>query len=73
MATGMLESKNYLPWVLRQSRDMQANKFDKSSSGVTKAQRFAESLVILNRPFFELVMYVCMILVAWFGGGITIV
>ncbi|MDO5440019.1 MAG: ABC transporter ATP-binding protein [Erysipelotrichaceae bacterium] len=48
------------------------NKFNKSSSSVTKAQRFAESLVILNRPFFELVMYTCMILVSWFGGKFII-
>lgn len=52
--------------------DYEAKKFDKSSSSVTKAQRFAESLVILNRPFFELVMYVCMILVSWFGGNYII-
>lgn len=24
MATGIIESKNYIPWVVRQSRDMQA-------------------------------------------------
>ena len=47
-------------------------KFKKSSSAVTKAQRFAESLVILNRPFFELIMYTCMILVSWFGGKFII-
>lgn len=47
-------------------------KFKKSSSNVTKAQRFAESLVILNRPFFELVMYTCMILVSWYGGNFII-
>lgn len=44
------------------------DKFEKNSTFVTKAQRFAESIVILNRPFFELVMYTCMILVAWIGG-----
>ena len=43
-------------------------KFERSSEGVMKAQRFAESIVILNRPFFELVMYSCMICVAWIGG-----
>lgn len=24
MSTGIIESKNYIPWVLRQSRDVQA-------------------------------------------------
>ena len=52
--------------------DYEKDKFGTSSSNVTKAQRFAESLVILNRPFFELVMYVCMILVSWFGGKFII-
>ncbi len=44
------------------------DKFDKASEDVMKAQRHAESIVILNRPFFELVMYCCMIAIAWFGG-----
>ena len=48
--------------------DYETNKFRKTSDAVVKAQRFAESIVILDRPFFELVMYVCMILVAWIGG-----
>lgn len=52
--------------------EFEREKFDNSSSNVTFAQRFAESIVILNRPFFELVMYVCMILVAWFGGKFII-
>jgi len=42
--------------------------FGVTSSNVTKAQRHAESVVILNRPFFELTMYTCMIIVAWVGG-----
>ena len=48
--------------------DYENEKFDASSEGVMKAQRFAEGIVILNRPFFELVMYACMICVAWIGG-----
>ncbi len=43
-------------------------KFERSSADVMKAQRFAERIVIIDRPFFELVMYVCMILIAWIGG-----
>ena len=44
-------------------------KFSEKSQNVTKAQRHAESIVILNRPFFELTMYTCMIIVAWVGGN----
>ncbi len=43
-------------------------KFERSSADVMKAQRFAERIVIIDRPFFELVMYACMILIAWIGG-----
>ena len=42
--------------------------FNKSSQAVLKAQRHAENIVILNRPAFELAMYICMIAVAWIGG-----
>ena len=48
--------------------EFENEKFDNSSSNVTKAQRFAESIVIIDRPFFEMVMYACMIAIAWFGG-----
>lgn len=48
--------------------DYENGKFIDSSDGVMKAQRHAENIVILNRPFFELVMYACMIAIAWFGG-----
>ena len=52
--------------------DYEQEKFDTSSYDVTKSQRSAESIVILNRPFFELVMYACMILIAWYGGNFII-
>ena len=42
--------------------------FNVTSGNVTKSQRHAENIVILNRPFFELTMYICMIVVAWVGG-----
>ena len=48
--------------------DYENKKFINSSSLVTKAQRFAENIVIIDRPFFELVMYACMIAIAWIGG-----
>jgi len=49
--------------------DYENKKFIKTSATVMKAQRHAESIVILNRPFFELVMYACMIIIAWIGGN----
>ena len=48
--------------------EYEKEKFERSSADVMKAQRFAERIVIIDRPFFELVMYVCMILIAWIGG-----
>ncbi|MDO4940506.1 MAG: ABC transporter ATP-binding protein [Erysipelotrichaceae bacterium] len=48
--------------------DYENEDFDKSSVAVLKAQRHAENIVILNRPAFELAMYICMIAVAWIGG-----
>ena len=53
--------------------DFEKEKFDRTSSDVLKQQRFAESLVLLNSPLFNLVMYSCMIAVAWFGGNHIIV
>ena len=53
--------------------DYENDKFEKSSKAVVKAQRFAESIVLLDRPFFELTMYTCMILVAWVGGNEIII
>lgn len=49
--------------------DYENERFAQTSGNVVKAQRHAESIVILNRPFFELVMYTCMIVVAWVGGN----
>ena len=48
--------------------DYENKKFHASTDEVVKAQRFAENIVILDRPFFELVMYTCMIVVAYVGG-----
>ena len=49
--------------------DHEQRKFHEKSFAVTAAQRYAESLVILSDPFFQLVMYACMIAIAWFGGN----
>ncbi len=43
-------------------------KLNKTSENVRKFQVHAESITILNDPFFNLVMYSCMIAVSWFGG-----
>ena len=48
--------------------DYENETFNDKSINVLKSQRHAENIVILNRPAFELAMYVCMIAVAWIGG-----
>ena len=53
-------------------QEYEGEKFRDVSENVMKAQRFAESIVILNQPFFELIMYACMIAIAWFGGKFII-
>jgi ATP-binding cassette subfamily B protein len=52
--------------------DYEQEKFENKSWIVTTAQRFAESLVIMSQPFIELIMYTCMIAIAWFGGRFII-
>ena len=47
-------------------------KFAATSDEVTGFQRRAESIVILNGPFFNLVMYVAMIAISWYGGNFII-
>ena len=49
--------------------DHEQEQFENKSLAVTTAQRYAEGLVILSDPFFQLVMYACMIAIAWFGGN----
>ena len=49
------------------------DKFEKSSSNVKNAQRHAENIVIIDRPFFELIMYTVMILISWLGGKSIVV
>ena len=43
-------------------------KFYNASTDVRDSQRHAESVLITTEPFFQLVMYSCMIAVSWFGG-----
>jgi len=53
-------------------KDYENEKFEADSENVTKAQRFAENLIIINEPFFQLVMYACMIAIAWKGGNLIV-
>ena len=52
--------------------EYEEDKFEKVSKDVLKSQRYAENVIILNQPLFELVMYACMIAVAWYGGNFII-
>jgi len=47
-------------------------KFKATSDEVTRFQRRAEKLVILNGPLFNLVTYACMIAISWYGGNMII-
>jgi len=43
-------------------------KFSNTSEDVMKTQRKAESIIILNDPFFNLVFYACMVIITYMGG-----
>ncbi|MBR0385645.1 MAG: ABC transporter ATP-binding protein, partial [Erysipelotrichaceae bacterium] len=53
--------------------EYEKEKFGNTSMDVVRQQRSAEGLVILNNPFFNLVMYACMIAVSYAGGKMIIV
>ena len=48
--------------------EYEIEKFYGAATGVRDAQRHAESVLITTEPFFQFVMYACMIAVSWFGG-----
>ena len=48
--------------------EYEIEKFYGAATGVRDAQRHAESVLITTEPFFQFVMYSCMIAVSWFGG-----
>mgnify|MGYP002624233117 CR=1 FL=1 len=52
--------------------DFELEKFSAVSEDVRDTQRSAEKLVNLSQPFFEGVMYISMICVAWLGGNYII-
>lgn len=49
------------------------DKFKKVSSTVQKLQFSAEKIIVIAFPFMQIVVYACMICVAWFGGNDIIV
>lgn len=53
--------------------DNEVDKFKKVSSTVQKLQFSAEKIIVIAFPFMQIVIYACMICVAWFGGNDIIV
>ena len=53
--------------------DFEEDKFNKAAEAVKNAQTHAEKLVIFLMPLLQLVMYITMIAVMWFGGRQVVV
>lgn len=47
-------------------------KFDKVSGNIFKYFRTAERILALNGPLMQVSMYVCMLLISWFGGTLIV-
>lgn len=52
--------------------DHENEKFDKASGELMRVSKAAEKLLILTNPVMQSAMYICMLLVAWFGGNFII-
>ncbi len=52
--------------------DWEKEHFDKTADDVRNAQVHAERLMILNGPFMQLMIYLCIILILWFGGKMIV-
>lgn len=52
--------------------DYETKKFEAASRDVRDTQAKAEKILAFNTAAFELIMYACMIAVAWFGGKFII-
>ena len=52
--------------------DFEEKKFRKAADEVRRAQIHAEKLIIFMMPIMQLVMYVSMIAVMWFGGRLVV-
>ncbi|MGN0744486.1 MAG: ABC transporter ATP-binding protein [Christensenellales bacterium] len=53
--------------------DNEIDKFKKVSSTVQKLQFSAEKIIVVAFPFMQIVVYACILCVAWFGGNDIIV
>ncbi len=49
--------------------DNEIERFKKVSSAVQKLQFSAEKIIVVAFPFMQIVIYACIICVAWFGGN----
>ncbi|MBO5364523.1 MAG: ABC transporter ATP-binding protein [Clostridia bacterium] len=52
--------------------DWENEHFDNTADEVRNAQIHAERLMILNGPFMQLMIYLCIILILWFGGKMIV-
>lgn len=52
--------------------DYEVDKFKKSSEKVYQLFISAEKMVVLNMPFMQLVMYICIILISWMGAQMIV-
>ncbi len=53
--------------------DYEKDKFEEVNNNLMNASIKAEKIVIINMPFMQLVVYIAIILVLWFGGKTVIV
>ncbi|OGO91800.1 MAG: ABC transporter [Clostridiales bacterium GWF2_38_85] len=53
--------------------DFENEKFKKSADDVRKATINAEKLLVTNMPMMQLAMYICMIMVFWFGAKMIVI
>lgn len=49
--------------------DYEIDKFERSAAAVKKAQKRAETLLVITSPLMQITMYTCIIAVIWLGGG----
>ncbi len=52
--------------------DWEKEHFDHTADEVRNAQVHAERLMILNGPFMQLMIYLCILLILWFGGRMIV-
>lgn len=52
--------------------DFEKEEFNKTAEEVMQTQIRAEKLVMLNMPVMQMIVYICTLLVLWFGGGFII-